>query len=52
LQESRREWLLALCRKFADGNKQYGNYHIWDYTNQPVGLNSKKVIEQKIEYIH
>jgi hypothetical protein len=44
--------LLTLFRKFAEGNKQYGNYHIWDYTNHPVGLYSNKVIEQKIEYIH
>lgn len=51
-QESRKEWLLELFRKFAQGNKQYGNYHIWDYTNYPVALYSNKVIEQKIEYIH
>ena len=52
IQESRKEWLLQLFKKFAAGNKQYGEYHIWDYTNHPVALYSNSVIESKIEYIH
>ncbi len=51
-QESRRDWLLELFRKYAKGNKQNSMYHIWDYTNHPITLYSNSVIEQKIEYIH
>ena len=52
IQESRKGWLLQLFKKFTAGNKQYGEYHIWEYTDHPVGLYSNEVINQKIEYIH
>ena len=51
MQESRKDWLLKLFRQFAAGNKQYGNYPIWDYTDHPVALFSNSVIEQKMHYV-
>ena len=51
-QESRKEWLLELFRKYAKGNKQNSMFHIWDYTDHPVAVYSNAVIDQKIEYIH
>ena len=51
-QGSRKEWLLNLFKHFAVKNKQYSNYHFWDYTNHPLELWSNDVIRQKIEYIH
>jgi REP element-mobilizing transposase RayT len=50
--ESRREWLLFLFKKYANMNKQYKGYHIWQYTNHPVLLYTNSVIDQKIDYIH
>ncbi|MBX7206622.1 MAG: transposase [Bacteroidia bacterium] len=50
--ESRREWLLYLFAWFAKGNKQYGKYHFWQYTNHPTLLYSQEVIMQKLNYIH
>ena len=51
-QESRKEWLLYLFHYFAKANKQYSNYHFWQYTNHPTHIYTKDVIDQKIEYIH
>ena len=50
--ESRKEWLLYLFQFFAKKNKQYSDYHFWQYTNHPVQLYTNSVIDQKIEYIH
>lgn len=51
-QESRQDWLLSMFHKAAIKNKQYSNYHLWQYTDHPVYLYSGDVIDQKIEYIH
>ena len=51
-QESRRDWLLYLFEYYAKQNKQYDQYHFWQYTNHPTPLTSNHMIIQKIEYIH
>jgi REP element-mobilizing transposase RayT len=51
-EESRRDWLLFLFKKFANMNKQYKGFHIWQYTNHPILLYTNSVIDQKIDYIH
>ena len=51
-EESRRDWLLYQFNYFANNNSQYGDYHVWHYTNHPVQLFSSKVIQQKVNYIH
>lgn len=50
--ESRKEWLLHQFHFFAKTNKQYSNYHLWQYTNHPTLLYSWEVIKQKEQYIH
>lgn len=50
--ESRKEWLLHQFHFFAKANKQYSNYHLWQYTNHPTLLYSWEVIKQKEQYIH
>ena len=45
-KESRKEWLLELFGQFAEGNKQYSKYHIWEYTDHPVALYSNSIIAQ------
>jgi hypothetical protein len=52
LQESRKEWMLNQFHEFAKQNKQYSNYHLWQYTNHPTLLYSNEVILQKQNYIH
>ncbi|MBB6609769.1 transposase [Pontibacter sp. Tf4] len=51
-QESRKDWLLNVFEHFASNNKQYSNYHFWNYTNHPTLLHTNAVIDQKLEYIH
>ncbi|WP_162428263.1 REP-associated tyrosine transposase [Pontibacter pudoricolor] len=51
-QESRKDWLLNVFEHFAQSNKQYSSYHVWDYTNHPTLLHTNEVIDQKVEYIH
>ena len=52
IQESRKEWMLHLFKHYAKKNKQYKDYHFWQYTNKPIKLFSNEVIDQKINYIH
>jgi putative transposase len=51
-RESRKEWLLKNFEDNAKRNKQYSNFHIWQYTSHPVYLYSIDFIKQKINYIH
>jgi putative transposase len=50
--ESRREWLLREFETAADANKQYGKYHLWQYTSHPIPIESWDVAIQKQQYIH
>lgn len=52
LKESRRDWLLYIFSYFAAANKQYSNYHFWNYTNHPTLLHTNDAMDQKAEYIH
>ena len=52
VNESRREWLLW---HFTNAGKKNGNnndFQFWQQHNQPIELNSNKLIDQKVEYIH
>jgi len=51
-QESRKEWILNQFHLFAKQNKQYSNYHLWQYANHPTLLYSNEIILQKQNYIH
>ncbi len=50
--ESRKDWLLHQFQFAARANKQYSNYHLWQYTNHPTPLYTWDVIKQKEKYIH
>lgn len=52
IDESRKEWLLHQFKHAAKINKQYSNYHLWQYTNHPTPLFTWEVIKQKEKYIH
>jgi len=50
--ESRRDWMLKQFQEFAKQSNQYSEYHLWQYTNHPLLLYSKRIIAQKRNYIH
>lgn len=50
--ESRKDWMLEIFRQSAKKNKQYKDYHFWQYTSHPTELDNNGIIDQKIEYIH
>lgn len=50
--ESRRKWLLHVLKYHAFGRKNQQTYQVWQSGNHPVLLYSKKVILQKLQYIH
>jgi REP element-mobilizing transposase RayT len=51
-QESRREWMMRLFAYYAQFQKQNERHQFWQKTTHPIGLWSRPVIDQKIEYIH
>jgi REP element-mobilizing transposase RayT len=52
VQESRKEWILHQFKFFATHRPQYSNYHVWNYENYPINIDSDKVFKQKRDYIH
>ncbi len=51
-KESRKEWLLEQFEKAAKSKSNVTKYQFWRQDNKPIELWSKKVIDQKILYIH
>lgn len=51
-QESKGKWMIQMFRKYGRANKLNVNHQFWQNGNYPVALYSKKVINQKIDYIH
>lgn len=50
--ESRREWLLPLFARFAEGRAQNDHFMFWKKDSHPVLLYTPAVLQQKIDYIH
>lgn len=50
--ESRRKWLLHVLNYHAYGRKDQQSYQVWQSGNHPILLYSKKVILQKLQYVH
>ena len=49
-QESRREWLIWFMER---ARKKHGKkFQLWQPENHPIVLDSNRVIEQKLNYIH
>jgi len=51
-KESRREWMLDLFQKAGRHNNHVTRFQFWQHNNHPIELWSKKLIRQKINYIH
>lgn len=51
-RESRKQNLLESFRKSAEVTSNVKQYMFWRHDNRPIQLWSKKVIDQKINYIH
>ena len=53
--ESRKEWILRMFKYYAGKNKKKGKSQMnqfWQANSHPIVLYSKKVIVQKLDYIH
>lgn len=50
--ESRRGWMLDVFGQVGNGLKRVSEYKIWQDGNHPIILFSKRVVEQKMNYIH
>ena len=51
-RESRQKWLLRMMKMAGSQRVNVKLYQFWQQHNHPIELWSKKVIDQKIEYIH
>src|SRR5688572_16355117 len=51
-QESRKEWLLWMFRKFGERNMNNTNYQFWQQENHPISLTNNLLLEQKLDYLH
>ena len=52
VQESRREWMTELLKRWAFGKTQNKNFVFWKKDSHPIELWSRPAMEQKIRYIH
>jgi putative transposase len=52
MQESRRIWMLRLFKSAGLDSKKHINYKFWQNEYHPVELNTKEMMDQKLEYIH
>lgn len=51
-QESRKDWMLWIFERAGKKNGNNKNFQIWNQDNHPVELSDKKIMEQKLDYIH
>jgi REP element-mobilizing transposase RayT len=52
INESRKDWMLALFSEVADHLNRVSGHKVWQDGNHPEILFSAKFMEQKLEYIH
>jgi len=52
VQESRRDWMLYLFKRYGTYNSNNKQYQFWQQDNRPIELWHPEVVQQKIEYIH
>jgi len=51
-QESRKEWMLDLFEKNGQRMKSNFRFQFWQHENHPILLNSKKMYNQRLVYLH
>lgn len=50
--ESRKEWLLEMFVKFGRANSNNTKYRFWQQDNHPVELDTNKMKDERLNYIH
>jgi len=51
-KESRKKWILEMMIEAGSSNNNNKGFQFWQQHNHPLILNSNKLIEQKLNYIH
>lgn len=52
IAESRRNWLLRDFKQAGEQLKRITNYKVWQDGNHPVELDTNKMLEQRLSYLH
>jgi putative transposase len=52
IQESRKEWIMAIFKKSGEYNCNNKKIQFWQQNNKPIELWTPSVIQQKLDYIH
>ncbi len=52
VKESRKSWMLELFRKAAIESNKHMKYMFWQNEYHPIELNTNKMMDQKLDYIH
>ena len=52
INESRREWLLRGFKKSGEKLKRIQEYKVWQDGSRPIHLDSAKLMDEKVDYIH
>jgi putative transposase len=50
--ESRKDWMLWIFKNAGRNNDRNVSYQFWQQDNRPVELDTNKMIDQRLEYIH
>ena len=51
-RESRKKWMLELMYKTGKANPNNKDFQFWQQHNHPIELNSNRLMDQKLNYIH
>ena len=52
INESRKEWLLRGFKEAGAHLKRISNYKVWQDGNHPVELDTNKMLDQRLSYLH
>ena len=50
--ESRKQWMLRIFKESGKENDRNVSYQFWQQDNRPVELDTNKMIDQRLDYIH
>lgn len=50
--ESRREWLIWMMERAGIKNGNNNTWQLWQQHNQPIELNTNKMLDQRLDYLH
>ncbi len=51
-QESRKEWMIAIFKSAGSYNANNEVFQFWQQHNKPIELYSRRVVQQKLDYLH